>query len=70
MAAKIEIYRSRSRIGFKYGWRCRAANGQIVATGHQSFASKSNTKRAARNAAHLMADCWVYDTVIDMEKPR
>ncbi len=44
MAAKIEIYPSSSK---KFRWRLRAANGQIVATGHQGFFSRSNAKRAA-----------------------
>ncbi len=56
MAAKIEIYPS--GISFKAGktkfrWRLRAANGQIVATGHQSFFSRFNARRAAERVRVL-----------------
>ncbi len=55
MKPRIEIYPSGSKRGNKkFRWRCRAANRQIVATGHQSFASKYNAERAAQNAARIM----------------
>ena len=62
MATKIEIYPS--GIGFKTGamkfrWRLRAANNQIVATGHQGFVTRYNARRAARRAALLMRSCLV-----------
>lgn len=64
MAAKIEIYPSgtSSATGKRpFRWRCRAANGQIVATGHQSFASRFNADRAAMNAVGLMCSAEVVD---------
>ena len=40
---RAEIYPDR---GGRYRWRLRASNGQVVAVSGESFASKSNAKRA------------------------
>jgi uncharacterized protein len=44
--AKFEIVKD---AGGNYRWRLVAANGEKVATSGESFASKSNAKRAAEN---------------------
>ncbi len=44
--AKFEIVQD---AGGNYRWRLVAANGEKVATSGESFASKSNAKRAAEN---------------------
>ena len=67
MAAKVEIYQTfpwpseTGRLEKTYRWRLRAANSQIVATGHQSFVSRSNARRAALNVAYLMRDFLIID---------
>lgn len=48
----IEIWRD---INGKWRWRYTAANGRTSATSGESFASKSNAKRAARRAGLSMA---------------
>ena len=67
MATRIEIYPS--GISFKAGkvkfrWRCLAPNGQVIATGHQSFVSRWNAKRAAKNARARM----IRASIVDVEK--
>ena len=43
---KFEIY---ADAGGSFRWRLLAANGQIVASSGESFASKANAIRAAEN---------------------
>lgn len=49
--SKIEVFEG---VGGGFFWRCRHRNGQIVATGNQSYATKSNARRAARRIAGTM----------------
>ena len=66
MAARIEIYPTLTATKKKYHWRLRAQNGQIIATGHQSFANKANAKRAAMNVVYLCIDAPL--EMVDGEK--
>lgn len=66
MAQRIEIYPCRTVQKKKYRWRCVATNGQIVATGHQSFANKSNAFRAATTAIITMRS--IKGDFVDVEK--
>ena len=43
---KFEIY---ADAGGNYRWRLVASNGQTVASSGESFASKTNARRAAEN---------------------
>jgi uncharacterized protein YegP (UPF0339 family) len=43
---KFEVYADAAG---KYRWRLKASNGEIVASSGESFASKANAERAARN---------------------
>jgi uncharacterized protein YegP (UPF0339 family) len=43
---RIEIYQD---VGGHYRWRLVSANGQVVASSGESFASKANARRAAEN---------------------
>lgn len=53
---KFEIY---SDVGGSYRWRLLAANGQIVASSGESFASKANAIRAAENVRDNAAEATV-----------
>jgi uncharacterized protein YegP (UPF0339 family) len=44
--AEFEVYADK---GGKYRWRAKASNGQTVASSGESFANRSNAKRAADN---------------------
>jgi uncharacterized protein YegP (UPF0339 family) len=44
--AKFDIYKDKRG---KFRWRLKARNGQKVATSGESFASRSNAKRAAES---------------------
>lgn len=46
MAARFEIYLD---AGGKYRWRLKDGNGAKVASSGESFASRSNARRAAEN---------------------
>jgi uncharacterized protein YegP (UPF0339 family) len=48
----------------EYRWRLKAANGQIVASSGESFASKSNAGRAAENFK-ADAKAWAYEVYAD-----
>ena len=50
---KFEVYEDR---GGKCRWRLKANNGQIIATSHQSFASRANARRAANCLRYCMMD--------------
>jgi len=43
MAHKVEIWKDGQR---RWRWRVRAANGKIVATSGENFASRRNARRA------------------------
>lgn len=43
---KFEIY---TDSGGAYRWRLKAANGQVVASSGESFASEANARAAAEN---------------------
>jgi uncharacterized protein YegP (UPF0339 family) len=46
MMWQFEVYRDE---GGNYRWRLRAANGQVVASSVESFASYANAKEAVEN---------------------
>ena len=46
MTPRFEVYDDK---GGRWRWRFRAGNGQVQFTSHESFASKSNAKKAARS---------------------
>jgi uncharacterized protein YegP (UPF0339 family) len=48
--AKFDMYQDRAK---KWRWRLIAANGQKVASSGESFDSRSNAVRAARNVKRL-----------------
>ena len=41
---RVQVFKSQSG---KWYWRVKAANGRTITTSGESFASKSNAKRAA-----------------------
>ncbi|MEX2235950.1 MAG: DUF1508 domain-containing protein [Dehalococcoidia bacterium] len=55
---KFEIYEDS---GGKYRWRLVASNGEPVASSGESFASKSNAKRAAETVKANAGSAQVVD---------
>lgn len=56
--AKFEIFEDKAD---EWRWRLRDGNGEKVATSGESFASKSNAKRAAQNVKDTASVAQVED---------
>jgi uncharacterized protein len=53
---KFDVYQDRAK---KWRWRLLADNGQKVASSGESFDSRSNAMRAARNVKRLAPDATI-----------
>ena len=58
MAAKFQIYADTSS---NYRWRLKDGNGVIIASSGESFASRSNARRAAENVKTTAPSAVVED---------
>ncbi len=58
MAAKFEIYEDK---GGHYRWRLVSSNGQTTASAGESFASKSDAKRAAEGVKESAATAEIVE---------
>ena len=59
---RIEVYEDE---GGKWRWRLRAANARVQAVSGESFASRSNAKRAADRMAQLIRGrIWSVEVVL------
>ena len=57
---RIELYRKLTLRGWRWFWRVRAYNGQIVATGHDGYHNFGDALETAENVTGHRFD---YDTV-------